>query len=156
MNITKNKTTQEWFKCEKLTPFKEIYLIQSLKTAKITLCQEVVFILSVMNIFIQHIPNMWLYFIFMSLECYILNSSYFPVNRKQNLFNKHQMKQNAIFWNRLSRAVVVAPSCQSSRSIWTVLSDIGFEFGQSYAEPEVGLKDPCESLPTQNIPWIHA
>ena len=31
-------------------------------------------------------------------------------------------------WNWLSRAVIVALSCQSSRSIWTTLSDMGFEF----------------------------
>lgn len=30
-------------------------------------------------------------------------------------------------WKRLPRAVLRAPSCQSSRNIWTVLSDIGFE-----------------------------
>jgi len=31
-------------------------------------------------------------------------------------------------WNRLPRAVGMALSWQSSRSIWTALSDIGFEF----------------------------
>lgn len=31
-------------------------------------------------------------------------------------------------WNRLLRAVAAVPSCQSSRSIWTMLSDMGFEF----------------------------
>ena len=31
-------------------------------------------------------------------------------------------------WNRLLRAVLTAPSCPSSRSVWTVRSDTGFEF----------------------------
>jgi len=31
-------------------------------------------------------------------------------------------------WNRLPTAVVVAPSCWSSRSDWTMLADVGFEF----------------------------
>jgi len=31
-------------------------------------------------------------------------------------------------WNRLPRAVVTAPGCQSSKSIWTILLDMGFEF----------------------------
>jgi len=31
-------------------------------------------------------------------------------------------------WNRLPRAVGTAPSIQSSRRVWTTLSDIGFEF----------------------------
>ena len=31
-------------------------------------------------------------------------------------------------WNRLPRTVVMAPSCQSSRSVWTTLSDVGFGF----------------------------
>ena len=40
-------------------------------------------------------------------------------------------------WNRLSRAVVMSPNCRSSRSIWTTLSDIGFDFGWSCVEPGV-------------------
>lgn len=32
-------------------------------------------------------------------------------------------------WNRLLRAVGMAPSCGSSRNTGTLLSDIGFEFG---------------------------
>lgn len=39
--------------------------------------------------------------------------------------------------------------CQSSRSIWTQLSDIGF--GWCRVEPRVGLSDSCRSLPTQDI-----
>ena len=31
-------------------------------------------------------------------------------------------------WNRLPGAVGTAPSCQSSRSVWIILSDVGFEF----------------------------
>jgi len=39
----------------------------------------------------------------------------------------------------------MAPSCQSSGSLWIMLSDV-----RSYAEPGVGLDDLCESLPT----WV--
>ena len=31
-------------------------------------------------------------------------------------------------WNRLPRAVGMAPSCPSSRNIWKMLSDVGFGF----------------------------
>jgi len=52
-------------------------------------------------------------------------------------------------WNRSATGtVVIASSCQSSRSIWTRLSDIGFDFGCSCVEPGVRLSDPCQSLPT--------
>ena len=50
-------------------------------------------------------------------------------------------------WHRLPRAEVTAPSCQSSRSVWTMLSDIPFEFWVVLCG--VGLDDPCGSLPSQ-------
>jgi len=52
-------------------------------------------------------------------------------------------------WNVLPKAVVMAPSCQSSRSVGTVLSNTGF--GWPCVESAVGLGDPCGSLPTLGI-----
>lgn len=49
-------------------------------------------------------------------------------------------------WCRLPRAGGTALLCQSSRSEWIMLSDRGF--GWSCVEPEVGLNDLQESLPT--------
>ena len=58
--------------------------------------------------------------------------------------------------SRLPRAVVVMPSCQSSRSIWTVLSDIGFDFEWFSVEPGVGLTlIHVGSLPAQDILWFY-
>jgi len=37
-------------------------------------------------------------------------------------------------WNGLPRAVGMAPSCWSSRSVWTTLSDTGFDFALSCVE----------------------
>lgn len=37
------------------------------------------------------------------------------------------------------------------RNIWTILSDTGFGFECTCAEPGVGLGDPCGPLPTQQI-----
>ena len=36
------------------------------------------------------------------------------------------------------------PKCQSSRSVWTVLSDIGLDFGWFSLEPGAGLDDPFQ------------
>jgi len=44
-------------------------------------------------------------------------------------------------WNRLPRAVGTAPSCWSSRSVWTSLSGIGFQCEFSCVRPGVGLDD---------------
>ena len=41
------------------------------------------------------------------------------------------------------------PKGQSSRRVWTPLSDVGFEFGCSCMEPQVGL-DPGEPLQTRD------
>jgi len=49
-------------------------------------------------------------------------------------------------WNRLPRAVVVAPSCQSLKSIW-----IAFHFLCSSVESGVGLRDPCDSLSVHSM-----
>jgi len=54
-------------------------------------------------------------------------------------------------WNRLLRAVVVVLRFQSSWSIWTLLSDMGFECGSSCVESGVGHHDHCGSLPTQDV-----
>jgi len=54
-------------------------------------------------------------------------------------------------WNSLPRAVGTAPSCWSSRSVGTALSDIGFGFGWSYVEPGVGLDGPYGFIPTWDI-----
>ena len=51
--------------------------------------------------------------------------------------------------NRLPRAVGTAFSCWSSKSIWTVLSDVCF--GWPFVEPRAGLDDPYGSLPTWDI-----
>jgi len=45
------------------------------------------------------------------------------VGVRKRLFTRGQWA-----WNRLPRAVVTAPGCQSSRRIWTTHSGIGFEF----------------------------
>jgi len=37
--------------------------------------------------------------------------------------------------HRLPRAVGTAPSCHSSRCVWTTISDIGFEFWGVFVEP---------------------
>lgn len=42
-------------------------------------------------------------------------------------------------WNRLPTAVGIAPSCQSSRSVWTAFSDKGFDFGRYCVEAGAGL-----------------
>jgi len=49
-------------------------------------------------------------------------------------------------------AVGTALSDQSSRRVWTLLSDTGFGFGWSGVEPGVGFGDLCGSLPTPAIP----
>jgi len=49
-------------------------------------------------------------------------------------------------WNRLPRAVIMAPGCQSSRSIWAMHSEIGFDFEWFCVEPGVGLSDSYGSL----------
>jgi len=49
-------------------------------------------------------------------------------------------------WHRLSRAMPMALSCWSVRSVWTLLSDIDW----CCVKPEVGL-NLCGSLPTQDI-----
>jgi len=56
-------------------------------------------------------------------------------------------------WNRLPRAVGMAPRCWSSKSIWTVFSDVGFWW--SCVDPGVGLNDPYGSLSTQDILQSH-
>lgn len=50
------------------------------------------------------------------------------------------------------RAAVTAPSCQSLRSIWKLLSDIGSEFWVVLCG--TGLYGPPGSLPPQNILWF--
>lgn len=35
-----------------------------------------------------------------------------------------------------------------------MLSDIGLGFGCSYVGPGVGLRGPCGSLPTWDLPWL--
>lgn len=47
-------------------------------------------------------------------------------------------------WDRLHRAVVVAPAAR----VWTVLSDIRFDV---WMESGVGLSGPCGCLPTWDI-----
>jgi len=61
------------------------------------------------------------------------------VGGRERFFSKGQWA-----WNRYIRAVVMAPSCWSSKRIWTMLLDIGFEF---WVVQEVGFDDPCGSLP---------
>lgn len=51
-------------------------------------------------------------------------------------------------WHRLPRAEVTAPSCQCSRSI--LRHRVWIMSSQSCVETAVGLKDPRESLPTQD------
>jgi len=43
------------------------------------------------------------------------------------------------------------PEYLSSRSVWTVLSGIGFDFGWSCVEPGAGLDHPCESIPGYSV-----
>ena len=50
-------------------------------------------------------------------------------------------------WNGLPRAV----SCESSRSVWTLLSNIGPGFGVVLCGAGVGLSDTCGSLPAEDI-----
>ena len=54
-------------------------------------------------------------------------------------------------WNRLPRAVGTALSCRSSRRIWTVLSEVGFDFGWCCVGPGFGLSDPWISLPSWDV-----
>jgi len=46
-------------------------------------------------------------------------------------------------WNRFLGAEVMALSCWSSRSVWTMLPDTGTEFWVACMEPGRGLNDPC-------------
>jgi len=46
---------------------------------------------------------------------------------------------------------VMALSCWSLGSIWTMLSDIWFDFGWSCVEPRVELSDPYRPLANQDI-----
>lgn len=46
------------------------------------------------------------------------------VGDKENVLHQRVVKP----WNLLPRAMVMAPTCQSSRSIGRMLSDMGFEF----------------------------
>jgi len=55
-------------------------------------------------------------------------------------------------WNRLLRAVVMASSCQSSRSVWTIFSDIWSGFWVGLEGVELG---PFGSLSTQDILWFY-
>ena len=66
-------------------------------------------------------------------------------------------------WNRLPRAVVMAPSYQSSSTVWTLLSYTRSDFYVVLCGARSWLwstiNDPCGSLPTQDIlqfliPWI--
>lgn len=58
--------------------------------------------------------------------------------------NKEQLRSLSLFSTEksLPRAVGMDSSCQSSGSIWTVLSDIGFDFRWCCAEPGVWPRDP--------------
>jgi len=53
----------------------------------------------------------------------------------------------------LRGAAVTAPSCRSSRSIWTIPSDVtyGLISGWSCVKPGVGFDDPYMFFPTQDI-----
>lgn len=54
--------------------------------------------------------------------------------------------------NRLPKAGVMRLSCQSSRNLWTVPSDIGFDLEWTLVEPGVGLTlIHVGSLPAQDI-----
>ena len=43
------------------------------------------------------------------------------------------------------------PRVAAVQRVFGQLSDTGFKFGWSYVELGVGLDDPCEYLPTQDI-----
>lgn len=49
-------------------------------------------------------------------------------NHSDGALGKTLTERVAGCWSRLPEAVVTAPSCQSSTSIWVVLSGIGFSF----------------------------
>lgn len=58
-------------------------------------------------------------------------------------------------WNRLPRAVVTTPSCWSSRSVWTIPSDMEFDFECSHTERRVVFDDSHGSLPPWDILLFH-
>ena len=55
-------------------------------------------------------------------------------------------------WDRLPRDVLMALSCRSSRSVWTVLSGTGSGFGVVLCGARIGLEDLFGTLPTWDIP----
>jgi len=44
-----------------------------------------------------------------------------------------------------------SPKGWSARRVWTLLSDIGFEYWLVHVEPGAGLHDSCRCLPTEDI-----
>ena len=58
------------------------------------------------------------------------------MNKAANHCKKEKILSQEGGWDRLPRAVGMAPAGWSSRSVWTLLSDIGFGF---WVEPGVGF-----------------
>jgi len=58
-------------------------------------------------------------------------------------------------WNGLHRAMGTAPSSGRAGSVWTLLSDMGFECGWCCVESGVGNSGCCGFLPTWNVLWFY-
>lgn len=54
-------------------------------------------------------------------------------------------------WGKQAKIIV---TWKGLRAFWTVLSDIGFDFGWSCVGSGVEVDDPCGFLPTRDILWF--
>ena len=64
------------------------------------------------------------------------------------------LHRRAVGMERAAQGCGHGPECRSSRSVWTALSDIGFDLGWCCVEPGVGLSDPCGSLGNRKYSMI--